>query len=83
MSAFTVERIDRLAIIARDRGICYICGKRPGIEDVTLDHVIPLAKGGSHASDNLKVACLGCNLRKHTRLPSETPTYMPLFSDLV
>lgn len=32
-----------------------------------MDHVIPLARGGWHAMDNVKLACLGCNIRKNDK----------------
>lgn len=37
----------------------------------TLDHVIPLSRGGLHIPTNLASACLGCNLSKGTRMLSE------------
>jgi 5-methylcytosine-specific restriction protein A len=40
-------------IIARDRGVCYLCG-RPGAD--TADHVVPVSQGGSHHDSNLKAA---------------------------
>ena len=44
----TVKRI-----IARDRGICYICGQ-PGAN--TADHVTPVSQGGGHGDANLRAA---------------------------
>lgn len=62
----TVERINRAEIIARDNRTCYLCGRTLAIgERVTLDHVQPLALGGSHTADNLRVACTSCNSRKN------------------
>lgn len=64
----------------RDGGICYLCGrvcdwndKRwDGINSAvicgntypSIDHVIPLAKGGRHSWENVKLACRGCNSHK-------------------
>jgi 5-methylcytosine-specific restriction endonuclease McrA len=39
-----------------------------------LDHVIPLARGGSNWPANLRPACGPCNLSKHTRTPAEWRT---------
>lgn len=36
--------------------------------DLTVDHIVPLAKGGTHDVDNLAVLCRACNSRKHDRL---------------
>lgn len=35
----------------------------------SLDHVMPLSKGGHHSRSNVALACLRCNLRKHAALP--------------
>jgi hypothetical protein len=61
----TIERIDRALVIARDNDTCYICGAKPLGFNLTLDHVIPLSKGGTHSADNLRVACRACNARKY------------------
>lgn len=62
-----VERVDRSLIVLRDKSICYICKKLLKTNEVTLDHVIPLAKGGHHSYLNLRVACRPCNSRKGHR----------------
>ncbi|MES2460857.1 MAG: HNH endonuclease [Armatimonadota bacterium] len=59
-----VEKIDRALIIARDDSTCYLCGRRVEKKTLQIDHVHPLAKGGSHTYDNLRVACASCNSRK-------------------
>lgn len=38
-------------VIARDKGVCYVCGK-PGADEV--DHVIPKSEGGTDTTNNLK-----------------------------
>lgn len=62
-----IERIDRESIIMRDGSRCYLCGSDLPRQAITLDHVIPLARGGAHAEDNLRVACRPCNSRKGAR----------------
>jgi len=66
-----VERINRAIVIERDGSACYICGKVLERHEITIDHVIPLSKGGSHTYDNLRVACRPCNSRKWNHLPGE------------
>lgn len=44
---------------------CWMCGA----ERQSIDHVIPLAKGGSNWPANLRPVCTTCNSRKQDRLP--------------
>lgn len=37
----------------------------------SLDHIVPLSKGGTHAADNVQLACMQCNRKKWTRLGHE------------
>lgn len=52
-------------------GVCVYCGKRVSrflkLSDprrATLDHLVPLSKGGGNESDNFVIACRSCNSRK-------------------
>jgi 5-methylcytosine-specific restriction endonuclease McrA len=49
-------------------GRCVCCGKT---EDLTVDHIVPLAAGGSNSRRNLQCLCRPCNYAKADRLPSE------------
>jgi len=57
------------AVIARDHGICWLCGL-PGAN--SADHVIPRAKNGGHEMANLKAAHMKCNLKKNARIVKPT-----------
>jgi len=63
------ERVNYKAIYKRDNYTCQICHKenlkRP---DITIDHIIPITKGGPHIPDNLQVACRACNIKKGNRI---------------
>ena len=59
-----VEKIDRLALYERDGGRCHLCGKHVPRAKFTLDHLIPLAHGGSHTALNLAVAHGYCNQQR-------------------
>ncbi len=66
--AATVGKID-VALLLRDM-ICGIC--RDFIDfEYHIDHIIPLAKGGAHAQENLQVAHPACNIRKRDKMPNE------------
>lgn len=63
----------------RDKGICYLCGEKCDFYSInisqkgmeycgdlypTIDHVIPISKGGLHSWDNVRLACWKCNTKK-------------------
>ncbi|MDH5099762.1 HNH endonuclease [Lactobacillus kefiranofaciens] len=65
-------------IYKRDHGICYICGKKLNLDTYyndplapTIEHVIPIIKGGTHTWDNVKLACRECNTAKGSKLSQE------------
>lgn len=52
-----------------DHRECVYCGsKESKANALTLDHVIPQSKGGTHDFDNLVTACRSCNSRKGARI---------------
>lgn len=55
-------------IFQRDGNRCVYCGLSA---DLTLDHVIPKSRGGSHEPENLVTACRPCNSSKGARTPEE------------
>jgi HNH endonuclease len=52
-------------LLARDGRCCGICNKVLSRADITLDHIIPRSRGGSNASDNLRILCESCNNGRH------------------
>ena len=73
------------ALYRRDSGVCYLCGKKCNWNDKTdksvgpaypsIDHMIPIAKGGLHAWTNVKLAHFECNWKKSDALlPSLSST---------
>ena len=64
-------------LIIRDKGICKICGMPTDETDIknghigrmypTLDHIIPLSKGGTHTWNNVQLAHMYCNAGKCDR----------------
>ena len=60
-----IYRPRREAIYARDEDTCCYCNRRWwNAVRKSLDHIIPVALGGTNDSDNLVLACLACNDRK-------------------
>ena len=57
-------------------GTCWYCGRQVGFNNLTMDHVIPLARGGRSTRDNLVPCCKECNTRKKSSLPVEWEEYM-------
>ena len=51
----------RKRVLLRDKGRCVKCGSRENLE---IDHVVPLARGGSNRLENLQLLCRSCNRRK-------------------
>lgn len=55
-------KLTRKEIFIRDGYTCQYCGLRTS--HLTIDHVIPRSRGGSHTWDNVVAACQPCNHRK-------------------
>src|SRR5882672_2199350 len=59
--ATVIEKVEIALIFMRDRGICSICGKKVQRKEATLDHIIPLSRGGNHSYQNSSLAHGRCN----------------------
>lgn len=64
-------KFSRINIFTRDRYTCQYCCKRYRTEELTFDHVVPIAKGGKKTWENIVTACWRCNNRKSGRTPRE------------
>ena len=53
------------------KGVCHYCGREVGADALTMDHVIPLARGGKSVKSNVVPCCKDCNSNKKTALPVE------------
>lgn len=72
-------------IFLRDNYCCQYCGKQFAVKELTLDHVIPVKRGGPRTWENLVTSCKACNQRKGSKTPEEagmplinTPARVPL-----
>ena len=51
---------------------CAICGKKINhFEELSVDHIIPLGKGGKNTIENCQLAHVACNCRKANNMPDE------------
>lgn len=60
---FTLDQWNQM--VSRQTGMCYWCGQ---FAKLTMDHVIPISKGGKHEVGNIVGACLSCNSKKNVKL---------------
>jgi 5-methylcytosine-specific restriction endonuclease McrA len=67
-------KLTKREVFRRDKHTCQYCGERPIV--LTIDHVLPRHRGGTHTWENLVTACPICNRRKGGRTPQEAN--MPL-----
>ena len=97
----TLTKFDRLPtasvtfsrrnVFKRDRFTCQYCGKQPGSDDLTIDHIVPRAHGGESSWTNCVLACTDCNKHKADRTPKQAhmrlrkdpvrPKWKPLYSE--
>jgi 5-methylcytosine-specific restriction enzyme A len=54
-----------------NKGICHYCGEKFSKEELTMDHMLPIARGGKSTKGNLVVACKTCNNEKKYLTPVE------------
>ena len=57
-------------------GLCHYCGSCFVPAELTLDHVVPLVRGGRSSKGNCVAACKDCNTRKRDMLPTEWQEYL-------
>lgn len=67
------DKITRKDLYLRDQGICYLCKRMTILETglkkrhkrlATIDHIIPVSRGGTHTWGNVRNCCWQCNIRK-------------------
>lgn len=57
-------------------GVCYYCNKEVGKANLSMDHVVPLSRGGKSRKGNIVPACKDCNNKKKYLLPIEWDEYL-------
>ena len=58
------------------RGICYYCQDRFSSSELTMEHIVPLIRGGRTTKGNVVTVCKECNKKKKYLLPMEWEEYL-------
>ena len=53
------------------QGVCYYCKEKFPEDELTLDHIVPVVRGGKSTRGNLVVCCKSCNQEKRYYTPAE------------
>ncbi|MCD6574337.1 HNH endonuclease [Candidatus Aerophobetes bacterium] len=64
-------KFTRKNIYLRDNNTCQYCGRKLRTEELNLDHVIPLSRGGKNTWENVVCSCISCNMRKGNKTLQE------------
>jgi 5-methylcytosine-specific restriction protein A len=64
-------------------GVCYYCRRQVGIRMLSMDHIVPLSRGGRTVRGNVVPACKDCNSRKQSMLPVEWDEYVRALGERV
>lgn len=65
----------RKYVFERDKYQCQSCGKKQNETNLNIDHIIPLARGGSNDISNLQTLCFQCNSKKTDHLDNRFRRY--------
>lgn len=70
-----IAKLERMAVYRRDNWTCWLCecevdrsASWPSPDSPSIDHVVPVVRGGSNHRNNLRCAHLGCNIRKRDKV---------------
>ena len=61
---------------------CHYCNRKVGLTNLTMDHVVPLSRGGKSSKGNIVPSCKECNNKKKYLLPIEWEEYLRSLSNL-
>ena len=58
------------------KGVCHYCGRSSAPKDLTMDHIVPISRGGQSTKGNVVPCCKKCNTAKKQLLPMEWEQYL-------
>ncbi|MDY6790922.1 MAG: HNH endonuclease [Thermodesulfobacteriota bacterium] len=58
------------------KGICHYCKRPTPAKELTMDHIVPVSRGGKSTKGNVVPACKECNNKKKQLLPIEWDEYL-------
>jgi 5-methylcytosine-specific restriction endonuclease McrA len=58
------------------KGVCEYCGGPTSPQELTMDHIVPISRGGRSTKGNVVPACKECNTAKKHLLPMEWDQYI-------
>lgn len=61
------------------KGICHYCGRKTRAAELTMDHIVPISRGGKSTKGNAVPCCKECNNNKKQLLPMEWQAYLEGF----
>ncbi len=66
----------------RASGRCHYCSESFPVQELTMDHVVPLSRGGRSVKSNVVPCCKECNSQKKYLLPIEWGDYLDRLSKM-
>jgi 5-methylcytosine-specific restriction endonuclease McrA len=58
------------------KGVCHYCRRKKPPGELSMDHIVPIARGGRSTKGNVVPACKACNVKKRQLLPMEWDAYL-------
>lgn len=58
------------------KGYCFYCKKTTPAKELTMDHFVPIARGGKTTKGNVIPSCKDCNNKKKSMMPLEWEEYL-------
>ncbi|WP_338032166.1 HNH endonuclease [Desulforhopalus vacuolatus] len=62
-------------------GRCSYCHREVGFDNLTMDHVLPLSRGGRSTKENIVACCAECNKLKRSMMPIAWDEYCEQFQE--